>query len=1118
MTLQERVFIEPRFQRAIRIDSDLGKAEALRGFVCPPSSVTILRTMAAHIAETGQSAFTWTGPYGSGKSSLVIALSALMNSDKSLRAEAAAIVGQDAAEEIWGKMPPKRDGWKILGIVGRKEEPVTVFGEALVNAGFAKGGTKWTETEVLETLLSVATAKSETSGGLIIFVDELGKLLEAVARGHGDIHLMQQIAECASRSGGRLVLVGILHQAFDEYAAKLSRDLRDEWSKIHGRFVDLPVNIGGDEQISILSKAINGRPPNDAHHKAAFAVASAISSERLHSADTLSGLLSRCWPLHPATAALLGPISRRRFGQNQRSIFSFLNSAEPYGFREFLRSESSGMFTPDRLWDYLRVNLEPAILSSPDGHRWAVAAEAIDRCGALGGEDLHMQILKAIAVIDLFRERSGLVASEYVIATCFSNATQQTLTSALKQLVNWSIILYKKFLGGYSVYAGSDFDVEAAIEREIADRPDLDMGLVKSLSGLQPILCKSHYHKTGALRWFDLDVSLASAVEERVQQYRPAEGTIGQFVLVVSDQGEAASVLSKRLRQLKGPSDDWDNVFGVASHTEYLLAVAREVQALGRVRAHPDLQGDPVARREVAARLAGAQGLFEVEITRAFEQVTWYCGTRRPELRPLKRVSRMASEFADARYNKSAILHNELLNRIKPSSSAVAAQNALLKRMISSGHLERLGIEGFPAEGGLYLSILHKMGLHCGDGENYGFVDPRLGLKDPAKLAPLWAAAEGLLKDNEHRSVSLSEIYDMWGRRPYGLKRGLMPILAVAFMVTSRSSLAFYRTSVFQSFIKDIDIDYLVKDPSTIQLRWMDIKDEARELLTGLADVVRSIDRSNELINLEPIDVGRGLVAIYDQLSPWTKRTQRLSSNASTIRGVFKKATDPNGLIFNDLPGLFSSDGATDVSSVVARVKEGMEELVSAHTHMIHRIQSNLLDELQVPSLSASAIEDLKKRAENIRELAGDFDLEAFIGRLARFAGSREDLEGLASLAASKPIMNWTDADVDKASLKLVTFARAFNKAEAYAHIKGRKSGREAMAFIVRVGDRTSPVYGEFDISDAEDAQVKMVVDRLQESLPGIEKKLLLAAISRFGANLLLNNELDQIERTSNNG
>ena len=80
MPLADRVSVSRRFQRAIRIDTDLSDPSALEGFVCPSSFGVLLENMARHISESGQGAFTWTGPYGSGKSSLAVALSALLNS------------------------------------------------------------------------------------------------------------------------------------------------------------------------------------------------------------------------------------------------------------------------------------------------------------------------------------------------------------------------------------------------------------------------------------------------------------------------------------------------------------------------------------------------------------------------------------------------------------------------------------------------------------------------------------------------------------------------------------------------------------------------------------------------------------------------------------------------------------------------------------------------------------------------------------------------------------------------------------------------------------------------------------------------------------------------------
>ena len=223
MALKERVRIARRFLRSIRIDTDLGQKGALDGFVCPQSSAEVLTTMARHVSETGQGAFTWTGPYGSGKSSLVVALSALLNGNAGLQEDASKVFGHALAKTMWEAFPTGTRGWRVLPIVGRRASPVAVIGEAVKKAGYVtrlpRGG--WNDRNLVSALMDAAQDHPRMHGGLILFIDEMGKFLEAAAQDGSDIFVLQELAEAASRSGGRLIIIGVLHQAFEEYADRL---------------------------------------------------------------------------------------------------------------------------------------------------------------------------------------------------------------------------------------------------------------------------------------------------------------------------------------------------------------------------------------------------------------------------------------------------------------------------------------------------------------------------------------------------------------------------------------------------------------------------------------------------------------------------------------------------------------------------------------------------------------------------------------------------------------------------------------------------------------------------------------------------------------------------------
>ena len=1114
MVLANCVSIAQRFQRSVRIDTDHVNEAALNGFICPQSSEEVLRSVARHVQETGHGAFTWTGPYGSGKSTLVVALSALLGGSNAGSERSSRTIGKDTASFILRAMPRKTRGWRIVPVVGHRGNAAQVIGEALETAGGKKSGRKknWTDAHVIHALTELSQAHPRAEGGLLLFIDEMGKFLESSAQDGEDIYIFQLLAEAASRSCGRLIVVGILHQSFEEYSNRLSREMRDEWSKIQGRFIDLAVDTSGEEQIELIARAIENGRSQPEPGKLATKVADCIRRQRPSASKSLEKTLEAAWPLHPVVCSLLGPISRRRFGQNQRSIFGFLNSAEPYAFQDFIHHGSDDdRYNPDRLWDYLRVNLEPSILASPDGHRWATASEAIERCEGLGGDVIHIQLLKSVALIDLFKERSGLTPSLDLLCACLPEIPKKDIRKALDQLRDWSLIVFRKFADSYAVFAGSDFNIERAVQDELEIVREIDFSVLQQITGLQPILAKRHYHETGALRWFDVQIAPVNEISERARSFTPQNGTIGLFMLAIPTDGESDEVARKKCKEAARCSEDWDIVAGLSSRAWSVTDLARELIALNQIQdEHPDLAGDTVAQREVNALHAALQGQLEENLRRAFDHATWYIKNKRSKTFAQAEINGIASELADSRYNHVPRLHNELVNRIKPSSNAIAAQNALLRRMVTAVGTPRLGIEGFPAEGGLFASLLEATHLYRKRNNRWLFAPPISGT-DPCGLKPLWKSAEKLLKDATDRTVSVAELYDLWAHAPYGLKPGLMPILAVAFILSRGDAVALYRQGVFQARFKDIDVDILTNDPTEIQLRWMDLSELSKKLLSGMAEIVRELDETNTLADLAPIDVARGLIAIYDRLHTWTKRTMHLSSNAVRVRDIFNTANDPNKFLFDDIPSSFGGPSdlgdETTLDTIVKDVRDGLEELARSYPSMLRRLCDLMLAELQVPNDSAQSITELRERAENIRQLGGDYRLDAFVGRIAQYTGSYTDVEGIASLAANKPPRDWIDLDLDKAAIEITDLAQKFIRAENFARVKGRTDKRHAMAVIVGVDGRPAPVHEEFDIADADRDEVDTLIARVEGALEGANhehRNVILAALAEVSARYMM--------------
>jgi hypothetical protein len=1094
--LSDHVKIARRFQRSIRLDADLGKVDALQGFVCQRSAADGLVSMAAQISLTHQRAFTWTGPYGGGKSSLAIALAGLLGPKSPVRKAAMDALGEKTAQRMLSSLQPGPAGWLVVPVVGRRGDPIADIAAALEVSRRRPGRPRGDVTSGRD-LIDRLSHEAESRQGVLLVIDEMGKFLESAATDGGDIYFFQELAEAASRCRGRLVVVGILHQAFEQYASRLGRETRDEWAKIQGRFTDIPLIAGVEEVIDLLGHAITSQARHPSTSGSAEAVADSIRGRRPGSAKDLGHRLDKCWPLHPVTAAVLGPMSRRRFGQNERSIFGFLSSAEPAGFQEFIRNTSDGsklLFGPDRFWDYLRINLEPAILASNDSHRWAQAVDAVERCEARGNP-LHVMLAKSIALVDMFRNGSGLAADRITVGTCVTDASKTDVDAALKDLERWSVAVFRKHLGAWASYAGSDFDIDGAVSTAMAHTAELDLSRLAKLAGLQPILAKRHYHESGTLRWFQTElVQLADM--ERAAASRAGDAA-GHFLLALQSGEETRKAMIAACREISAKPSNELTAIGVPDNSRRIRELGRELVALEFVRSsRPELDGDSVARREISARMAAVSADLEEEFRVAFTDADWFVAGEPVDLPHGATLSQLASDLADRRFNDAPKILSELINRQRPSSNTQAGVRDLMKAMIASPEKEFLGIEGFPVERGLYSTVLASPGLHrdLGDGR-FEFCKPSKSTIGKT-FKSVWEAADKLFSA-ERNAVTLTRLYELWQAPPFGLRRGLMPILASAFIMANRHRFAIYVEGKFQADISDYMVDILLQDEGLISLRRVDVDAFRGAVLNGVASAIEAA--TGEKCPTEALELARQLVRLVRDLPPWTRKTLALSPVTIDVRRVLMHADDPHKALFVDLPAIF---GEGDAKAVADGIERSLRELAAAYPTMLNEIIRKMFD-----ALGHSAgidLEDLRKRARTVMDLTGDLLVDAFASRLAAYHGETAELEAIFGLAG-RPTREWSDRDPDQTALSLADFALKFRRAEVLARVKGRHPTREAMAVVIGTGETGREVVEEFEVADRDRPSVTALAQILSQAMldSGANRSVVLAALAEAGFHAL---------------
>lgn len=1027
-SLSRFITIAQQFQKSANVSADFGTSEAIKGFVLNGSSQACLETMSRFLSNTKQRAFTWTGPYGTGKSSLALFLATLLGGnveDRQLCREKLS-EQRDLLTPDYSALLSIEKNWKVLSLIGHNASLIDDFSKIV---GLRKANSR----KSIEKFISLTQKQP-----CLFLIDELGKYLEG---GNSEnCYFLQELAEAVNRCDNPVIVVGILHQSFGAYASSLSNLQQEEWSKVQGRFVDIPLLMSPNETLQLLSQSIEKKDITVPSCITSLVKASIKCINFSIDKRSFENYLKGTWPLNPITSLLLGPISRRRFLQNTRSVFSFLTSKEPFSFNTFLENTSientKAVYNLDQLWDYLHVNYGQSILSNRvESHRWLLACDCIDRADRLRSS-VVTSVIKAIAVLDLFHQGSGLEVNLETISLGLFPHTKAEITSALATLVAQKIIIEKRYANAYGLFEGSDFNLEAAVQSVLAEHQPLDSSSLHNLLGIPPLIANRHYAISGTLRWFSVELATLSNLESYLKT-QEQEKLTGRLILCVNDSEEIVDP-TKFSIILKKYQDKLIFV-GLPKNSSEILSFAKELQALEQIAKDPSLEGDTTGRKELQSRTDWVIEQLKSTILEAFNCVEWFDqGGLVQHIDNYSELNRMISDCCDTVFNKAPVLNNELINREQLSSNITSARKRLILNMVEHSCEERLGFQGFPPEAMIYASLIrnnfHRKSL---DSNTWEFVQPKLS----SSFHSIWETTNQYLKSN--KQVPLTDLYLLWSKAPFGLKSGFMPILAMAYFLANQKNISIYFDGVFQSDIKDNVLDHWTIDPKSISFRYVEVNQNVSELLSNLGTALTSL--STEKIEPNPLVVARALVKEVLRCPQWAMRTAQISSESKRFRDTVLKAWDPLKLIFDDLPNIFNSH---DVKTIVEKSINALSEIRSITPKMLDQIRKEFLTSID----SNGDFDQLAHRAETIVNEAPNIQLKAFIGRVKSLKTNNASdiaIEGLIALATSKPKNQWTDHDINQALQKIREWCFEFRHMEGLSAMRHLSSQRYMVSLVV---------------------------------------------------------------------
>ena len=1123
--LADRIAVRGRFARSANVERDSGLREPLDGYVVTARVLDVVERItstACHGAAGG--AWSLTGPYGSGKSSLALLVDVAFGPPTSIRDTALHLIGEASPEaEAAVRGAHDRHGtWNTgfhRGVVTANRESISLTLLRALQVAYGRSPSASARVGPMlrraladaegrdpvragpspTSVVRIARAMAE-EGPLLLVVDEFGKSLEAARDGQGDPYVLQQLAEAGQGSGLPIFLLTLQHLSFGEYLEGGDGLGREEWAKVQGRFEDVPFVESAAQVRALIGSVFVALDGHMRRRITRWAEAQAKAMRSLGISEVVdSEEVASFYPLHPL-AALVLPELCNRYGQHERTLFSFLAGRHPASARRFLAETtipSRGLLPSlglESVYDYFVGRDASDAASRHIPGRWTEIATRMRDATDL--TERQTRVAKSVGVLNLIASTGVVRASRELL-----RVTEPDAGNVLVELEDLGIVTHRRFADEYRVWEGSDIDVGGLIEaarRSIRQQALAD--LLSELDPLPPVVAARHSAEKDVLRVFKRRYADAARPVEPLDPFDPYDGES----LLIVDSIDAIPRLDGGVESAKPV------VAAIPRDVAKLQAAARQVLAIRKCIDDPIVAADRVARRELAERLEHAQGTLAERAHEAFrpEACRWVLlgPSGVTELRG-GRGSHALSHAADRAFPSTPTIGNEVLNRSRLTSQGAKARRLLISAMIEREGDADLGLTGFGPEVAMYRAFLERTGVHGIRSEDGAF---RLGAPAAGdSLERAWEVIEDQFTRAKEDRINLRDIHAALLSKPIGMKEGPILVLVVAALLAFRDEIAIYEHGTFRPVLSVELSERLVRNPHHFDVKHFANLEGARGavidvLARGLG--ARPLARRFRVPNV--VAIAGHLISTVRRMSRFTRKTRSLGPHAMAAREAITTAVEPDELLFAGLPDCFGLPVVPAESTHYQHATEYAESLGSAMDELTGR-QRNLEEEILADVLRTAAERSRLAVSGQAASLDGEVLDPAVRAFVLTLRGDTDATEtqwacSIATTVAKKAPTEWTDGDQARFRHELRVHMEAFHRLVALHADSRVKTGGPFDVYRITITRPDGAEHNRLvDVAEADRLRADDAVEAAIATLSGggesyeIAEKALLANLGR---------------------
>lgn len=944
--------------------------------------------------KKGIRSFNIIGTYGTGKSSFLLAL------------EQSIIGTKRYFEPNFIAAKPKVD---FVKIVGSYSSIVEQFAEI-----FDVTTIKNKHENILSEIFNHYHALGKSNGILFLLLDEFGKFLEYASKHNpeNELYFIQQLAEFCNNPKHNIVLITTVHQSFESYAYSLTSTQKQEWTKVKGRFREITFNEPVEQLLFLASEYVAENFDNKASKgqiEQCLKLAEITKAFNFNK-DFVKEIATKLFPLDILSANVL-TLSLQRYGQNERSLFSFLESTDHTGLSKFNKRENP-FYNLSCVYDYLNFNFYSFITSkyNPDFSSWSSIRSSLEEIERAFENDIndYAKAIKTIGLLNIFSASGSILDSSFLIEYLETACGVSNAKTIIQNLETKKVIRYRSHSKRYILFEGTDLDIQTALieaGNKISEVSDIT-ALLNKYFQFTPVFAKLYSYETGTPRFFEFKIS------EHPINTKP-EGEIDGFVNLVFNSKLKIGEVEEASKNQKEAI-----VYCFFKNSTEIKNLLFEIEKIEKVI--EENKDDKVAKRELENIADAQKRLLNHYITDSIysgsKEVKWFFKGEEKKIADKKDFNKLLSQVCSTIYDATPVFKNELVNKYKISASIHSAKRNYFKALANNWDKENLGFDEakFPPEKTIYLSLLKENGISPIRENGFDVIT----IDKHSSFNKLWKASEKFLESAKSEQRTISNFVETLSKRPFKLKQGFIDFWVPTFLFIKREDFALFNENGYIPTLSDENLELIAKYPQHYSIKTFDIEGVKLDIFNSYRAFLNQ-SKETKFDNNSFIETIKPFIVFYKQLPEYSKQTKRLSSAAIKIRQAIATSKDPEQTFFESFPNALGislntlQQDKTKLQSYTTNLQNAVRELRTSYDSLIKRFEEFICEEFIGKSVDFDDYkEHLQQRFSKLKKHLLLANQKTFVQRIDSALDDKKAwLNSIAQSVAGKTLENFSDED-----------------------------------------------------------------------------------------------------------